>query len=238
MTLLSTTDIEKRRESQRKTQERRYAKHMANLADPAWRKEQSDKRYAAGQRQLANRLRKQQEAKLAPKEDVIATTAKQKPVKTRKTSSKSTSKGLLGRNPTAAEKRIMNKIGQLPCECCARMGRYSPAISLHHTDGRVDPLAHAETLPLCCWHHDTDAPKEFLIKHPDLVPVHAKGSWGGKAAWERIFGSPFDMQLKVWEKSGATTEVVAAFTKLDDDKIKEQWREKYPKFELFELPNQ
>lgn len=239
MGLLSATDIKKRKERAIKALERKIAKHKANLADPEWRKEQNEKRVAAANRYRQNQLDRAKEARTNPPKNAIATKPKKATSnKAVKTTKKATGKGLLGRTPTAAEARVMEQIGALPCECCARMGRYSPVISLHHTNGRSDPLAHMENLPLCCWHHDTPASKDVLIKYPDLIPVHAKGSLGGKAAWEEIFGKQADMLVDVWEKLDLIPVIAAELTKINDTKLMEIWRSRYPKIDLFELPNQ
>lgn len=218
MASLSTTTLERRRELVNNQRTREQERKRAQLTDPAWRQQQFDKKVAAANKQRQNRIAKQKEEQAKPK---VFTPKPVKPAKpkatsktTGKTKPKSSGKGLAGgRTPTADERRVMDKIGALPCECCARMGRYSPVISLHHTDGRTKPNAHMKTLPTCQWHHDTPASKEVLIQYPDLIPIHAKGSLGGKAAWREIFGSEVDMLVAVWEKAGVTEIVQAAFEK-------------------------
>ncbi|WP_413113423.1 Ref family recombination enhancement nuclease [Thaumasiovibrio sp. DFM-14] len=105
------------------------------------------------------------------------------------------SKGLKGRSPTSEEQTIMDCIGRLPCTACAAAGRDSPVISLHHTDGRTKPNSHAKVLPLCAYHHDTPVDKATLALYPDLVPIHAKGSLGGKYQWEKLNG-PIEQHLR------------------------------------------
>ncbi|MGL5224875.1 MAG: Ref family recombination enhancement nuclease [Aeromonas sp.] len=109
---------------------------------------------------------------------------------------------MLGRTPRADERRIMDAIGALPCICCHLMGRENPVISLHHTSGRTALDAHKRVLPLCAWHHDTPASKEVREQYPDLVPYHARGSFGGPAAWRKIFGKESRLLNKCYEMAG------------------------------------
>ncbi|MGX1961032.1 Ref family recombination enhancement nuclease [Serratia liquefaciens] len=90
-----------------------------------------------------------------------------------------------GRTPTAEERRFMDKMGKLPCIACLLHGQKSYEISLHHIDGRVKPGAHKRILPLCVWHHQHAAPLESRRRFPWLIPVHACGTVGGKADFER-----------------------------------------------------
>ena len=96
----------------------------------------------------------------------------------------------------------MDAIGQLPCICCHLSGRYNPVISLHHIDGRTKPGAHKRQLPLCQWHHDVPAEPEQVERYADLIPIHAKGSFGGKAAWERHFGDQNSVLAEVYRLAG------------------------------------
>ncbi len=108
------------------------------------------------------------------------------------------SRGLKGRMPSVSEKRIMDKIGKLPCIACLVHGRESPVISLHHTDGRTTPNAHKKVLPLCACHHNVAADGVMRRKYPDLIPIHAQGSVGGKAAWEIINGTQSALLAEVY----------------------------------------
>ncbi|HHY0551854.1 TPA: Ref family recombination enhancement nuclease [Vibrio parahaemolyticus] len=105
---------------------------------------------------------------------------KQKPKSTR---------GLKGRTPLAEESRIQDAIGTLPCIACLIHGRVNQIVSLHHTNGRTQKNANAKVLPLCAGHHDTPAEQQVVATYPDLIPFHAKGKLGGKAAWERLNGT-------------------------------------------------
>ncbi|WP_217495113.1 Ref family recombination enhancement nuclease [Vibrio sonorensis] len=77
-------------------------------------------------------------------------------------------------------------------------------VSLHHIDGRTKPKAHFKQLPLCAYHHDVPISKE-LQAHPEykyLVPIHAKGSWGGKAAFNALFHSEMALLELCYELIG------------------------------------
>jgi len=230
---LGTTTFEQQRERANKQRARQIEKDRAKRADPAWQQAQREKQLAAAQRYRENQIAKRKEAQAQPKP---AKATSSKPAAPKKTKP-ATSKGMLGRTPTAFEKRVMNQIGKLSCECCNRVGRDMPVISLHHVNGRTAPLAHVEVLPVCCWHHDTPADKEALTKYPDLIPTHAKGSHGGKAAWTKQFGTAEDMLVVIWQRLGLV-ELIAAELAKQDQKTRENWHERYPKIDLFELPNQ
>lgn len=98
--------------------------------------------------------------------------------------SKPSYRGLKGRTPRAAERAMMDKIGALPCIACYTHGVVNESTSLHHTEGRTADGAHALVLPLCDHHHQHAAPLAIRAIYPWLVPVHADGSCGGKAAFE------------------------------------------------------
>lgn len=74
---------------------------------------------------------------------------------------------MIGRTPTAEEKRWMNDITQIGCIVCRLYLKiYTPA-EVHHIDGKTKAEAHKKTLPLCHPHHrlgkDT---KQFTSRHP------------------------------------------------------------------------
>lgn len=54
------------------------------------------------------------------------------------------------------------------------------------------------------WHHDTPIDREVANKFPYVLPIHAKGSLGGKVPWERINGSQVSLIKQVWEMIGYT----------------------------------
>ncbi|BBR58926.1 Ref family recombination enhancement nuclease [Klebsiella sp. WP4-W18-ESBL-05] len=147
-------------DKQREYQARAIARQREKLADPNWRAEQYEKQ------------RKRQENS--------AERAKRKPIKCR---------GLKGRTPTAAERRIMNKIGSLPCIACYVHGVVNENTTIHHISGRTADGAHAFILPLCDGHHQHAAPASVRAAYPWLVPVHADGTCGGKSAFKALNGS-------------------------------------------------
>lgn len=200
---LNTTTIDKRREQQRAAQERARQRHQEKMADPLWQAQRRQKQAETRERQLAKlrdpaaiaaRREKQAQRQADKRErDQLAIRTPKRRASTR---------GLKGRTPTAEEQRYMDAIGQLPCICCHLSGRYNPVISLHHTDGRTKPGAHKRQLPLCQWHHDVPAEPEQRARYPDLIPIHAKGAFGGKAAWEAYFGSQDDVLARVYVMAG------------------------------------
>lgn len=110
---------------------------------------------------------------------------------TKKTPRAIKSKGLKGRNYTAEEKRLANKLAQIGCICCLNQGwtqtqDYQESgqnfISLHHVEGRIKPWAHAKVLPLCHYHHQTPAPCNAPA---ELFPLHGNA----KPVWEKINGT-------------------------------------------------
>lgn len=144
---------------QREYQARAIARQREKQADPEWRAEQYEKQR---ERQIKSAER-----------------AKKRPC----------GKGLKGRTPRAAERRMMNKIGSLPCIACHVNGIVNEVISLHHLEGRTADGAHAYVLPLCDHHHQHAAPAAVRAVYPWLVPVHADGTCGGKAEFEALNGT-------------------------------------------------
>lgn len=166
---------EKRLQKARDAALRQRERQVAKLSDPEYIEKQRQKQRDAIQRK--------RERKLEVKSKPVVKKAP-KPIK---------SKGLVGRTPTAEEKRVMDALGSLPCLACLLKGRYRPLISLHHLDGRVVEHAHMKVLPLCAEHHDTPADPSVIAQYPDLIPYHARGRWGGKAAWRAENGCEYEM---------------------------------------------
>lgn len=174
-------------EKQKASQDRRVAAMKARQADPAYRKEQDEKRRAAQERSAERRRQKALEPK-APKPPKVP-----KPAPARSARKATSSRGMKGRSPTASEQAYMDALGALPCICCKLRGRHSPVISLHHIAGRVKPDAHKLVLPLCQYHHDVPIEKALRELYPFMIPIHAKGSFGGPGAWSAEFGSEYDL---------------------------------------------
>jgi thioesterase domain-containing protein len=144
---------------QREYQQRAIERQRAKQADPDWRREQYEK-------QRVRQVRCSERAK-----------------------SKPTGRGLKGRTPRAAERIMMDKIGALPCIACYVHGVVNETVSLHHINGRTVNGAHELVLPLCDYHHQHAAAPAMRTAFPWLVPVHADGTCGGKAAFESLNGS-------------------------------------------------
>lgn len=158
---MKTTEekLQRNFEKQREYQRRAIERQREKLSDPVWRREQYDK-------QRARQIR-------------CAERAKSKPA----------GRGLKGRTPRAAERVVMDKFGSLPCIACYVHGEINPVVALHHINGRTADDAHSFILPLCDCHHQHAAPASVRVQFPWLVPVHADGTCGGKAAFEALNGT-------------------------------------------------
>ncbi|WP_312329884.1 Ref family recombination enhancement nuclease [Atlantibacter hermannii] len=183
-----------RYEKQRCAAERQRERAKAKMADPAYQQHQKEKRQAAAERQRERQREKRREAALKPKNAVVAGRRKKT----------SRGRGLKGRTPTAAEKRVMDALARLPCVACSLHGQFQPVISLHHIDGRVKPGAHGRVLPICSWHHQEAAPQDIRDRFPWLVPVHACGSTGGKAMFTALNASEEELLQVAYEQAGLT----------------------------------
>ncbi len=81
-------------------------------------------------------------------------------------------------------------------------------ISLHHVFDRVGERAHAYVLPLCCYHHDTLLEANKRAQYPDMIPLHAKGKYGGKAQWKIYNGTEIELLFKVYKLAGLPLELL------------------------------
>lgn len=203
---LSTEEKKKRAlEKQRAARMRQIERQREKQSDPQWRAKQAEKRAESARRQAEKRKEKINSPEYRAKQLEKAKAAAAKRQTTSKPAKQSKpikSKGLKGRAPTAQERAIMEALCQLPCIACHNQGRHNPVISYHHVDGRTKPLAHARGLPLCAHHHDTPAEKDVVSRFPDLIPVHAKGTLGGKRAWEAIHGTQYKLIEQCYELAG------------------------------------
>lgn len=199
--------IEEKRERQKKkqkeAQERAFARQKARMADPEWQKEQRNKKQASAKKARDKRLAKvkspEYQAKQRQKLIDQQERAKSKPAKPVKRKS---TRGLKGRTATSGEREYQDKIGTLPCIACSLHGRENWLISLHHVYGRTIANAHKFVLPLCAYHHDTLLPAEERAKYPDMIPVHAKGKFGGKFQFSHHNATETDLLRLVYEKLG------------------------------------
>lgn len=199
--------IEEKRERafkrQVEAQKRARDRQIAKMNDPKWRDEQRAKQIASQNKQFAK-----QRAKLNDPEYIAKKKTKTKEqiekarAKPKKPAKKTTSKGLKGRAVNASERRVMDAIGQLPCIACAKHGRDNQLISLHHVYGRTVENAHAYVLPLCAYHHDTLLPANERERYPDMLPLHAKGKYGGKAQFARYNGTELDLLHSAYQQAG------------------------------------
>ncbi|EMD1213040.1 hypothetical protein VQD75_004053 [Vibrio alginolyticus] len=206
----------KAREAQKAARDRAIARQLAKQKDPEFKEKQRKKALATAKRQQDRAIAKakspEYQAQIAKKREEArerartkATSRSIKPVQSKKPAK--ASRGLKGRTPTAEEKRIMDAICKLPCIACYLQGRENPVISYHHIDGRTKELAHARGLPLCAHHHDTPADRAVIEQYPDLIPVHARGTVGGKRAWEAIHGTQQSLVLRCYEMAGISVPV-------------------------------
>ncbi|MCS0323637.1 MULTISPECIES: Ref family recombination enhancement nuclease [Vibrio] len=191
MALTIAEKLQRQREKQKQSMERARAKQIAKMNDPEEREKRFKKQLQQQERQRQRQIERQ----------------KAKPV-AKKPTKKIASKGLKGRTPTAEEKRIMDAIGRLPCIACWLHGRENPVISLHHVFGRVGERAHAYVLPLCCYHHDTLLEADKRAQYPDMIPIHAKGKYGGKAQWKIHNGTEIELLFKVYNLAGLPLELL------------------------------
>jgi hypothetical protein len=105
------------------------------------------------------------------------------------------SKGLMGVSRTKYEVELHGKMSDLGCICCIKKGLIQPFsgawVTIHHTAGRTKAHCHKRCLPLCEWHHDKPIEKDhpYFTLRPDLFPIHAKGSIGGRVPWEKENGT-------------------------------------------------
>lgn len=200
MALTIPEKIEKQRNQQKKAAERALAKKKAKMNDPKEQEKLRDKQIASRKRSQERQLAKLRDPEHQERQrsKAVAQLEKAK-VRTKKTKKKTTSKGLMGRSVSASERRVMDKIGQLPCIACSKHGRENTMISLHHVYGRTKENAHTYVLPLCCYHHDTLLPKEDRERYPDMLPVHAKGKYGGKHQFALHNGTEVDLLRSVYE---------------------------------------
>ena len=194
---------EKQHASQLKTQQRAFEKKKAQLDDPAYREAQQLKQRETQVKAFEKQRARQQVKEASPEYKVQKIKAiKSKPIKSSLNKSSSIkSRGLKGRNPTALEKILANKIGDIGCICCLNKKWYTSDmaeqestkfVSLHHVEGRTKEWSHAKVLPLCAHHHDTPAPSHAP---EELTPIHR----GNKKEWITFNGTEDELLKQVYE---------------------------------------
>ncbi|EPV2531879.1 Ref family protein [Vibrio alginolyticus] len=211
MALTIAEKLQRQREKQKQSMERARAKQIAKMNDPEERQKRFKKQLQQQERQRQRQIERlndpEYQKKQRDKQQQRIERQKAKPV-AKKPTKKIASKGLKGRTPMAEERRIMDAIGRLPCIACWLHGRENPVISLHHVFGRVGERAHAYVLPLCCYHHDTLLEAEKRAQYPDMIPIHAKGKYGGKAQWKIHNGTEIELLFKVYNLAGLPLELL------------------------------
>lgn len=76
--------------------------------------------------------------------------------------------GFQGRQPTAEEKRYMDKVARIGCIVCLLFHKSYRPPEIHHTTGKTKPGAHFKVLPLCFDHHGpTQETKLMTPRHPN-----------------------------------------------------------------------
>lgn len=184
----------KQQASQEKAREKAYQKMKDRMADPAYIAEQQEK-----QRETQKKAIEKQRAKQQAQYQIKEASAEYKNAKPIKANSIK-SRGTKGRNPTALEKILGNKIGDIGCICCRNKKWYTSDmqeqeatkfVSLHHVDGRTKKWAHAKVLPLCAYHHDTPAPSHAP---EELTPIHR----GNKKEWIALNGTEEELLKQVY----------------------------------------
>lgn len=195
----------KQQATQEKAQQKAYQKMKDRMSDPKHIAEQQEKQREAQQKAFEKQRARQQVKEAAPEyknkvgnknirnNNINEIKLKQaKPIK---------SKGLKGRTPTALEKILANKIGDIGCICCLNKKWYTSDmqeqestkfVSLHHVDGRTKDWAHAKVLPLCAYHHDTPAPSHAP---EELTPIHR----GNKKEWVELNGTEDELLKQVYD---------------------------------------
>jgi hypothetical protein len=127
------------------------------------------------------------------------------------------SKGLMGVSRTKYEVALHGKMSELGCICCIKKGLIQPFSGAwstnHHMDGRTKPDCHKRCLPLCEWHHDKPIEKDhpYFTLRPDIFPIHAKGSIGGRVPWEKENGAQDELLVEVLTLIGESELVVELF---------------------------
>ncbi len=199
-------DYEAKREKQRQAR----AKLLLKMQSPAYKANQIKKAKAATQRKIdkmnspaykAKRLIQQKAAQERQIKRAKLKAEKAKNLPKINTTKKSSIKGLKGRTATAQEKRLQDKIGAMPCICCFNKGVITDNsgqvqyVSLHHTDGRTKPHAHAKCLSLCQYHHDQKPPENAPLW---LFPLHGTG----RKPWELENGTQAQLLIQTYDIIG------------------------------------
>lgn len=200
---------EQKLEKAKAQQARARLRAKEKMNSPEYKAKQKEKAVAARSKEIEKRSTPEYKAK--QKENYIAsvarakTRAKEKPIKNR---TPIKSKGLAGNARNNSEKSLHDKMAAVGCIACINAGlSFDGAgayVSIHHCNGRTKKQSHEESLGLCQWHHDTAMTKEEQAIYPNVFPIHAKGSLGGKNPWERVNGTQEELIVQLWAIIGYT----------------------------------
>lgn len=190
-------------------QQRMRAKQIAKIQSPEYKVKQLDKAKEANQKRLEKLASKppsdrkvltQSKASKSPRRN--QTLKASKPIK---------SKGTMGKARTKSEHALHDKLAAIGCIACINQGLIIPfsgsPVSIHHIAGRTSENAHEKVLPLCGWHHDVpmDQNSPEYTKYPQIFPIHAKGSVGGKKKWEEVNGKQYALLEQSLKMIGVET---------------------------------
>lgn len=100
-----------------------------------------------------------------------------------------------GRNVSAKEKALHDRIASIGCIACLEDGNAMPMVSIHHINGRTRKNAHKMVLPLCAAHHQ-DGTGAW-----DAIAVHPY-----KARFEEKYGKQEDLCSFAYELIGEKLE--------------------------------
>lgn len=174
-------------EKQREYQDRARQRLLAKVNSEEYKAKQRAK-------QVAAQLKQREKIKVRGYKPL--STKPRRPIK---------SQGMAGKARSSKEMALHDQMAQLGCICCINKGLIqafsgSP-VSIHHINGRTKEDSHKQALPLCGWHHDTPIAKSDPVyqKHLDVFPLHAKGSDGGRKAWEEVNGTQGELLRQVMD---------------------------------------
>lgn len=187
---------EERYQKQLKQLQRQQKRARERAKSPEYREKQLKKANESRKRQKERQLEKLNAPDYQKKEREKAIVRQQKAIDKAKSKPKAkpkSSRGLKGRTALAAESKIQDAFGPLPCIACLVHGRVNLVASQHHIEGRTKPNAHKKIIPLCGGHHNVEESKEVREQYPDMIPIHAQGKHGGRAAWEALNGSQLQL---------------------------------------------
>jgi hypothetical protein len=209
-------------ESKKLYQERARKKELERRNSDEY-KEKAFKQAKASQERSAAKQREKQKSSVVNKTRSKPNSKSDKPMSPIKTSAPAkprkpiNSKGLMGVTRTKYEVALHGKMSELGCICCIKKGLIQPFsgawVTIHHTAGRTKIHCHKRCLPLCEWHHDKPIERDhpYFTMRPDIFPIHAKGSIGGRVPWERENGAQDELLVEVLTLIGESELVVELF---------------------------